>query len=287
MTHYSISVELLEADTSDGTNNNRAAEPEKWRVYYEAAKAEYDYSVDNSSKLDGKAYTLLTVCAFLFTALYTVMGQVRDFFVWCGDKGCWGYLGIAILSVILLWACFYLSRAIFLLVNVLNISKTLRVNINELLQKKDIFMENYEDTLKRFTVMYAACTQAGTISREERHEKLARSIKAIYVALYAILIILAVLLSGFVVQSVKHTEQVHLQYTRILGERSVSVMETSNYTSKDFGSFLSDTVISFDDAITNFIKNREPMPQFSVDAIRNSNHVTAVSENGDIFSSSN
>ncbi len=286
MTHYSVSVEPFEDNTSGGSINKRAADSEKWRVYYEVAKAEYDYSVDNSSKLDGKAYTLLTVCALLFTALYTVMGQVKDFFVWCINNGYCGYIGILILSMLLLLAGIFLTRAIFLLVNALNISQTLRIDVNKLLQKKDIFVEDYEDTLMRFTATYAASTQAGIVVREERYEKLAKSIKAIHSALYAILTILAVLLSGFVMQSVKPVEQVCLQYTRTLGERSVSVMETSNYTSKDFGRFLSDTATSFDDAVTNFIRNREPMPQLSSDAIRDSSYVTAVYENGEISPSS-
>ena len=50
----------------------------KWKIYYEAAKLEYEYAVTNSSKLDNKAYILLTVCAFLFAALYTVMGYVKE-----------------------------------------------------------------------------------------------------------------------------------------------------------------------------------------------------------------
>ena len=63
-------------------------------------------------------------------------------------------------------------------------------------------------------------------------------------------------------------------------------MEASNYTSKDLGRFLDNTAVSFDDAVMNFVRNREPMPQLSVDAIRNSSYVTAVSENGEIFPSS-
>ena len=74
---------------------------EKWKIYYEAARLEYEYVVTNSSKLDNKAYILLTVCAFLFAALYTVMGHVKENFIWHISKGICGYVPVVASSFIL------------------------------------------------------------------------------------------------------------------------------------------------------------------------------------------
>ena len=83
---------------------------EKWKIYYEAARLEYEYVVTNSSKLDNKAYILLTVCAFLFAALYTVMGHVKENFIWHISKGIFGYVPVTLSSFLLLMAGWYLSK---------------------------------------------------------------------------------------------------------------------------------------------------------------------------------
>ncbi len=173
---------------------------EKWKIYYEAAKLEYEYAVTNSSKLDSKAYTLLTVCAFLFTALYTVMGYVKENFVWHISKGVCGYVPVILSSFLLLMAGWYLSKSIFLLIAILNDSKTGRANVYELMNDNIPQEENYEITLRRFAMTYASYTKAGEQAREERHKKLARSIECIYHSLYAIFGMFVILLSGFILQ---------------------------------------------------------------------------------------
>ena len=272
MTHYSVSVEPLEADTSGGSTNDRAAESDKWKVYYEVAKAEYDYAVANSSKLDSKAYTLLTVCAFLFTAR---------------DKGCWGYISIGILSACLLLAGIFLARAIFLLVNILNISQTLRVDVQKLLQTNIPMTMSYEETLRFFAGRYALHSQAGINQREAKYDNLARSIKFIYKALYVIIAVIVILLAGFVMQSVTPAKQVYPQYMCVQEERMNDVMGFSNSTSNNIEPFLGDVPVNIDDAIMNFARNCQPLPQSSDDAIRNSSYAVPVFENGEIFPSNN
>ena len=172
----------------------------KWKIYYEAAKLEYEYAVTNSSKLDNKAYILLTVCAFLFAALYTVMGYVKENFMWYISKGICGYVPVMLSSFLLLMAGWYLSKSIFLLIGILSSSKTGRANIYKLMQDKIPEIEDYEVTLKRFAMTYAYYTEAGEEHREERHQKLALSIECIYYSLYAILGMFVILISGFILQ---------------------------------------------------------------------------------------
>ena len=173
---------------------------EKWKIYYEAAKLEYEYAVANSNKLDNKAYILLTVCTFLFAALYTVMGHVKENFVWHISKGVYDYVPVMLSLFLLLMAGWYLSKSIFLLISILNASKTGRAGIYNLMQTNIPHEEDYEVTLRRFAITYAYYTEAGEESREERHQKLALSIECIYYSLYAILGMFVILISGFILQ---------------------------------------------------------------------------------------
>ena len=181
----------------------------------------------------------------------------------------------------------FLARAIFLLVNILNISQTLRVDVQKLLQTNIPMTMSYEETLRFFAGRYALHSQAGINQREAKYDNLARSIKFIYKALYVIIAVIVILLAGFVMQSVTPAKQVYPQYMCVQEERMNDVMGFSNSTSNNIEPFLGDVPVNIDDAIMNFARNCQPLPQSSDDAIRNSSYAVPVFENGEIFPSNN
>lgn len=57
---------------NENLTDNVQESAETWRLYREAARAEYEYAHVSSNRLDNKVYILLAVCAFLFPVLYSV-----------------------------------------------------------------------------------------------------------------------------------------------------------------------------------------------------------------------
>ena len=64
---------------SENITENEQESIETWRLYREAARAEYEYAHVSSNRLDNKVYILLAVCAFLFPVLYSVRIETADF----------------------------------------------------------------------------------------------------------------------------------------------------------------------------------------------------------------
>lgn len=67
-------------DNENFTDNvQETGSAETWRIYREAARAEYEYAHVSSNRLDNKVYILLVVCAFLFPVLYSVRFETAGF----------------------------------------------------------------------------------------------------------------------------------------------------------------------------------------------------------------
>ena len=66
-------VEIEEMTVSNALN--KTAED----IAYSAFLSEYDHCVQRSEKLDNKVYILLTVCAFLFVLLTSVISEAGKF----------------------------------------------------------------------------------------------------------------------------------------------------------------------------------------------------------------
>lgn len=68
---YVVEIEEM----TDCNTLNKTAED----IAYSAFLSEYDYCVQRSEKLDNKVYILLTVCAFLFVLLTSVISEASKF----------------------------------------------------------------------------------------------------------------------------------------------------------------------------------------------------------------
>ena len=157
MEKYSVSVEPAESVVDEHRGGI-----ETWKVYYEAARVEYEYAHANSTKLDNKVYILLTVCAFLFPMLCSAQmeafGQeVRILFVKVLIK--YSILGakIGILAVIVL------------LLIVLRTTQIARVDVFANLQEKNGDEDTHLEALKRFAWLYASFRQAGVLGQDKKY----------------------------------------------------------------------------------------------------------------------
>ena len=75
-----VNVEKAQHDQLiDSKNDNLLYETKEngADISYELAKAEYDYCLHRSEKLDNKIYILLTVCAFLISIVIGIAGDLR------------------------------------------------------------------------------------------------------------------------------------------------------------------------------------------------------------------
>lgn len=64
---------------SENTKESGLKEETSELVIFDAMKAEYEHCVQRAGKLDNKVYILLTVCAFVFVLITTLIEKASDF----------------------------------------------------------------------------------------------------------------------------------------------------------------------------------------------------------------
>ena len=71
--------EEVENKMSENTKESELKEETSELVIFDAMKAEYEHCVQRAGKLDNKVYILLTVCAFVFVLITTLIEKASDF----------------------------------------------------------------------------------------------------------------------------------------------------------------------------------------------------------------
>ena len=246
--NYSVSVEPY-----DGESVNERGGIETWKIYYEAAKLEYEYAHSNSSKLDNKVYILLGVCAFLFPVLHSVRLQAAD---------CMLSWHPYILTFIKLLPLFCLSVAILLLLYLLVTFNVARVNVFNLLQKGEADNDSQLEAERRFAWFYASIRNAGIPKQNRRYW--IENTAVIFIMISVFLVMLTVM------------QQVHSEYSKG-GEENMLVNHSADKTDNSVSR------MSYDELIDYVARTGNVMPTVpTTQDLMNSKYVHFLGESGDI-----
>ena len=173
---------------NDKVTDNEQESIETWRLYREAARAEYEYAHVSSNRLDNKVYILLAVCAFLFPVLYSVRIETADF------MSSWPAF---IVGAIRFMPLICLSVAIVLLLCAVKTIHIARVDAVMALEEGKSLNESSLEAEQRFAWTYAFIREVG---KAEQNRKYAVADKAL------ILIIISVFLFLFAVIQQEYKE---------------------------------------------------------------------------------
>ena len=163
---------------------------EAWEVYFEAAKEEYNYTVVNSNKLDNKIYILLTVCAFLTPAFYSILGQMKDIFSLA--------IPVLLCATVLLYGAGVVCLGYTLIVLLRNIRsrEVGRIDVyGRVFQRMP--NEKHLKVLTELTQDYARCREASIEDLDKRHQSVDSCTRSLIWAILAMLLTLLLLLSIF------------------------------------------------------------------------------------------
>lgn len=166
---------------NDKVTDNEQESIETWRLYREAARAEYEYAHVSSNRLDNKVYILLAVCAFLFPVLYSVRIETADF------MSSWPAF---IVGAIRFMPLICLLAAIVLLLYAVKTIRIARIDAVSAIREGKNIHESLFQAEHRFAWAYAFSRNA---VKEEQNRKYAVADKAL------ILIIISVFLFLFAV----------------------------------------------------------------------------------------
>lgn len=154
-------VEIEEMTVSNALN--KTAED----IAYSAFLSEYDHCVQRSEKLDNKVYILLTVCAFLFVLLTSVISEAGKFRF--PENGV--LLGLVIAYAILLVGD--VGIYVLMLVKLVGLLRSVsfaRFNASEILTKN--LISETPATISRYIgTKYVRCINHNNSIIEERYKK--------------------------------------------------------------------------------------------------------------------
>ena len=151
---------------------------ETWRVYREAARAEYEYAHVSSNRLDNKVYILLAVCAFLFPALYSVRIEITGYML------SWPAF---VLAAIRFMPLICLSVAIILLLCAIKTTRIARIDAVKAIEEGKRINESHFDAEQRFAWIYAFIREAG---KAEQNRKYALADKALVLIIISVFLFL-------------------------------------------------------------------------------------------------
>lgn len=150
----------VDDERQNETGTDELGGVETWRVYREAARAEYEYAHVNSNRLDNKVYILLAVCAFLFPVLYSVRIETADF------MSSWPTV---ILTAIRFSPLICLSVAIILLLYAVKTVQISRIDVFSAINEEKAINESPLDAEKRFTWMYVTSRNVGRAEQNRKY----------------------------------------------------------------------------------------------------------------------
>ena len=206
---------------NDKLTENEQESAETWRLYREAARAEYEYAHVSSNRLDNKVYILLAVCAFLFPVLYSVRFETADF------MSSWPVYVVTMIKFLPL-VC--LSVAIVLLLYAVKTIRIARIDAVKTIEDGKSINESPLEAEQRLAWTYAFIREVG---KAEQNRKYAVADKAL------ILIIISVLLFVFAVIQQEATE------IRKGGEVKMSIDYSREVTKEEAAMMTADELLEY------------------------------------------
>lgn len=114
----------------------------------ESSRYEYEHSFRRAERLDNKAYILLTVCAFVYAALFNSINFLSDI-----DKDGICFLSFSFLYIVLLFICIFLNIfTLGLLIYSLS-GKNFKTYDTSNILEYNLFSNYDYKTISRYTVM--------------------------------------------------------------------------------------------------------------------------------------
>lgn len=200
------------------TDNVQESESaETWRIYREAARAEYEYAHVSSNRLDNKVYILLAVCAFLFPVLYSVRFETADF------MSSWP---VCVLTVIKFLPLVCLSAAIVLLLYAVKTIRIARIDAVKTIEEGEIINETPFEAEQRLAWTYAFIREVG---KAEQNRKYAVADKALILIIISVVLFLCAVLQQEAIEIRKGGEvRMSIDYSR-----EVTKEEAENMTADE------------------------------------------------------
>ena len=198
---------------NDKVTDNEQESIETWRLYREAARAEYEYAHVSSNRLDNKVYILLAVCAFLFPVLYSVRIETADF------MSLWPEY---ILTAIRFMPLICLSVAIVLLLCAVKTIRIARIDPESAIREGKNTHESLFQAEHRFAWAYAFSRNA---VKDEQNRKYAVADKALILIIISVcLFVFAVIQQGYKEISKGGEVKVPIDYSREISKEDAAKM---------------------------------------------------------------
>ena len=190
---------------------------ETWKIYREAARAEYEYAHVSSNRLDNKVYILLAVCAFLFPVLYSVRFETAGF------MSSWPVFVVTVIKFLPL-VC--LSAAIVLLLYAVKTIRIARIDAVKTIEEGEIINETPFEAEQRLAWTYAFIREVG---KAEQNRKYAVADKALILIIISVVLFLCAVLQQEAIKIRKGGEvRMSIDYSR-----EVTKEEAENMTADE------------------------------------------------------
>ena len=202
---------------NENLTDNFQESAETWKIYREAARAEYEYAHVSSNRLDNKVYILLAVCAFLFPVLYSVRFETAGF------MSSWPVFVVTVIKFLPL-VC--LSAAIVLLLYAVKTIRIARIDAVKTIEEGEIINETPFEAEQRLAWTYAFIREVG---KAEQNRKYAVADKALILIIISVVLFLCAVLQQEAIKIRKGGEvRMSIDYSR-----EVTKEEAENMTADE------------------------------------------------------
>lgn len=153
---------------SENTKESEQKEETSELVIFDAMKAEYEHCVQRAGKLDNKVYILLTVCAFVFVLITSLIEKVGDF---CMPQNMAEESLIIVYWLLIIADVVTFCVVLVKLVVLLGSIKFERLDIGDVLEN-NIIEERPKTSVKYIGARYWKCIDNNHAILEKQYEKL-------------------------------------------------------------------------------------------------------------------
>lgn len=153
---------------SENTKESEEKEETSELVIFDAMKAEYEHCVQRAGKLDNKVYILLTVCAFVFVLITSLIEKVGNF---CMPQNMAEESLIIVYWLLIIADVVTFCVVLVKLVVLLGSIKFERLDIGDVLEN-NIIEERPKTSVKYIGARYWKCIDNNHAILEKQYEKL-------------------------------------------------------------------------------------------------------------------
>lgn len=153
---------------SENTKESEQKEETSELVIFDAMKAEYEHCVQRAGKLDNKVYILLTVCAFVFVLITSLIEKVGNF---CMPQNMAEESLIIVYWLLIIADVVTFCVVLVKLVVLLGSIKFERLDIGDVLEN-NIIEERPKTSVKYIGARYWKCIDNNHAILEKQYEKL-------------------------------------------------------------------------------------------------------------------